>query len=190
MRLLSHPCFSGHWYLAHMALVACPECTNDVSGRASICPNCGYPIAAVAAGAATQIVADRQARRSSATKPRSTGHLVSGIGIGVPGWLLVVFGGTSWSLWTGIALAIVGVWLFSKWMKEPYEDFQRHLSIASDPDPDPNLLSELVSSPHSRVRMQVVLNPQVPVSALEILTTDSDADVSSEARNRLAKRRA
>lgn len=27
-----------------MALIRCPECNNEVSDRASICPHCGYPM--------------------------------------------------------------------------------------------------------------------------------------------------
>ncbi|MDB6040693.1 MAG: Zinc-ribbon protein [Verrucomicrobiales bacterium] len=27
-----------------MALIKCPECSNDVSDKASSCPKCGYPI--------------------------------------------------------------------------------------------------------------------------------------------------
>lgn len=27
-----------------MALIKCPECGKEISGRASACPNCGYPI--------------------------------------------------------------------------------------------------------------------------------------------------
>jgi hypothetical protein len=29
-----------------MALIACPECGKEISGRASECPNCGVPISA------------------------------------------------------------------------------------------------------------------------------------------------
>ena len=27
-----------------MALIKCPECSKDVSNKAKICPNCGYPV--------------------------------------------------------------------------------------------------------------------------------------------------
>lgn len=29
-----------------MALIACPECTRQISEKAIACPSCGYPIAA------------------------------------------------------------------------------------------------------------------------------------------------
>ena len=33
-----------------MALITCPECGNKVSDLAPMCPNCGYPIAAMCKG--------------------------------------------------------------------------------------------------------------------------------------------
>ena len=33
-----------------MALMKCPECAREVSDKASVCPQCGYPIAAAAQG--------------------------------------------------------------------------------------------------------------------------------------------
>ena len=28
-----------------MALIKCPDCNKEVSSSATVCPNCGYPIA-------------------------------------------------------------------------------------------------------------------------------------------------
>ena len=28
-----------------MSLIKCPECKNDVSTQADVCPHCGFPIA-------------------------------------------------------------------------------------------------------------------------------------------------
>ena len=53
---------------------------------------------------------------------------------GIAGWLLVVFTDL---VWLGIAVFLIGAWLFGKWLLEPGNQFKRHLQIAAGPTADP-----------------------------------------------------
>ena len=63
-----------------MAMIPCPECTKQISDKASNCPNCGYPIAAVP----PQQSKEARIEHSHVTR---TGARWEGIG-----FVLIVFG--------------------------------------------------------------------------------------------------
>ena len=46
-----------------MALIQCPECSNEVSEKAVVCPRCGYPLKAAAAPEKAESGADAEIKQ-------------------------------------------------------------------------------------------------------------------------------
>ena len=171
-----------------MALIECPECSQDISDQASVCPRCGYPFdtnRVVSQSPSTASVVDAAPRK---LRSRSTGHLVGTILNGILGSALIFFAAGPATLIAGLIFLSIAVWLFVKWMKAPLDDFNRELSLAADPDTNPGLLDEMGHSLFDAVKMQVVLNPNTSVSTLQKLSAYDDPEISREAEDRLTAR--
>lgn len=165
-----------------MALTPCPECENQISEMATTCPHCGFP---VAAQRSTGVDRESTQTPHPQARKRSSGNLLAAIPTLLVGFALIVYGP---SFWFGIAVMAVGAWLFGKWMREPREDFTRHLQIAADPAANSAWLEEISHSPNATLRTQVALNSNTPTPTLERLARDTNPEVAAEATARLRER--
>jgi len=68
-----------------MALIKCPECSNEVSDKATSCPKCGHPLQAAApqSPATTPLTGTAQRRTGYDPKNLSAGYIIFFLAIGI-----------------------------------------------------------------------------------------------------------